>query len=446
MAAGGGGPGWHRLIRGTGLALALRLAGAALGLAFNLLLARNAGAEGAGLFFLAFSVSGLVALASRLGLDAIAMRQTAAAAAKAQWQEVAADGRAALVIAAGMAAVATLALWLLAPLLADRLFQKPALVPVLQGLALTIVPMSLTTILAELLRGLHSLLRSQALQALIVGAVALPLFALAGAQADAGSAVWAQVAGSSVACLLGAWWWHTEIQTRCSEPTNPAGTVRLSILDRSVPILRSAVPLFWFSLLNTLMGTMDILVLGKIGSAADVGVYGVAVRLAMFTSFILMAANSYAGPHYAAAYALGDIAAVRRLAIRSAQVTTAATAPLLLLFVAIPSQLMGLFGQGFKAGGAVLVVLAIGQFVNVATGSAGQVLIMTGHEKDMRNISFLAAAITIAGLFALAPVWGAFGGAIATASGVIAQKLMATGLLKKRLGLTIHAFAHTSHG
>jgi O-antigen/teichoic acid export membrane protein len=441
MATSLGGPGWRSLIQGAGLSLVLRLAGAGLGLAFNLLLARTAGAEGAGLFFLAFSVSGLVALAARLGLDAIAMRQTAAGAAKAEWGEVAADGRAALVIAAAMALLATLALWLVAPLLADRLFGKPALVPVLQGLALTIAPMSLTTILAELLRGLHSLLRSQALQALITATVALPLLAMAGAQADAEAAVWAQVAGSSVSCVLGAWWWRTEMRARCIEPSNSTGDLRFSILDRAVPILRSAMPLFWFAVLSALMGTMDVLVLGRLGSTADIGIYGVAVRLAMLTSFILMAANSYAGPHYAAANALGDMVVLRRLAVRSAQVTTAVAAPLLLLFVAVPSELMGLFGQGFKAGGTVLVVLALGQFVNVATGSAGQILIMTGHEKDMRNISFMAAAVTLAALFVFAPAWGAFGVAVATVMGVVTQKILAIRVVKKRLGLTIHAFA-----
>jgi O-antigen/teichoic acid export membrane protein len=201
------------------------------------------------------------------------------------------------------------------------------------------------------------------------------------------------------------------------------------------------MPLFWFAVLSALMGTMDVLVLGRLGSTADIGIYGVAVRLAMLTSFILMAANSYAGPHYAAANALGDMVVLRRLAVRSAQVTTAVAAPLLLLFVAVPSELMGLFGQGFKAGGTVLVVLALGQFVNVATGSAGQILIMTGHEKDMRNISFMAAAVTLAALFVFAPAWGAFGVAVATVMGVVTQKILAIRVVKKRLGLTIHAFA-----
>lgn len=437
----GGDPGWRGLIQGTGVALVLRIGGAGLGLAFNLLLARSAGAEGAGLFFLAFSVSGLLALASRLGLDAIVVRRTAAAAAKGEWLAVRADAHAALAITLIAAGVASVGLWLLAPLVSEAVFHKPELVPAMRGLVFAILPIALSVIFAELLRGLHSLVRSQALQALVAGAVALPLLGLFVGDFGIGAAVWAQVAGNSVACALGAWWWRDEIRAKGAAMNPDASAPAVASRARYLHLLGAARPLFYFSMLGALMGTLDILVLGKLGSATDVGIYAIAVRLAMLTSFILLASNSYAGPYFAAAYAKRDLDALHLLAIRSAQVTALAATPLLILFVALPSTLLGFFGREFIAGAPVLMVLAVGQFVNVVTGSAGQVLIMAGHERDMRNASFLAAAVTIAGLVALVPKWGALGAAMATAGGVVTQKLVATMLVHKRLGLTVHAFA-----
>ncbi len=446
MATSLGGPGWRSLIQGAGLSLVLRLAGAGLGLAFNLLLARTAGAEGTGLFFLAFSISGLVALAARLGLDAIAMRQTAAGAAKAEWGEVAADGRAALVIVAAMALLATLALWLVAPLLADRLFAKPALVPVLQGLALTIAPMSLTTILAELLRGLHSLLRSQALQALIAGAVALPFLALAGARVDAEVAVWAQVAGNCVACALGALWWRQEINARLAVKSESDSWTAVSAAARCMPLLRAGGPLFWFSMLNALMGTFDVLMLGAMGTVRDVGIYGTAVRFASLTSFLLLAANSFSGPHYAAAYAKGETAQLEILAVRSARLTTLAASPLLVLFLAFPSSCLELFGKDFSAGWAVLLILSFGRFINLVTGSAGQVLIMTGCERDVRNLSIICAIITVGTSYFFITSFGAIGAAASTAISGIFLNVAATLFVFKRLGIWVHAFSSIRRG
>lgn len=442
MPSGHESPGWRRLIQGTGLSLGLRLGGAGLGLGFNVLLARVAGAEGAGLFFLAMSVSGLLTLASRLGLDAIAVRQTAARATRGQWLEVAAGARVALGITLCAGVVAALGIWILAPTAAGVFFDKPALAPLLRGLAFAIVPGALSVVLAELLRGAHSLLRSQALQVLVASAVALLLLALAGTGADANAAVWAQVAGSVVACALGAWWWRRTICTKLRDAKGGPRAGEGGVIARAGDLLHSAMPLFWFSMLSALMGSMDILVLGRLGSASDVGVYGVAVRLAMLTSFILLAANSYAGPYYASFYAHGDMNGLRRLAIRSAQVTTACALPLLALFMVFPSYCLGLFGREFSFGGGVLTILAIGQFVNVATGSAGQVLIMTGHERDLRNTATLAAATVLIGLVLLVPRWGAEGAAVATAVGVLLHKFAATALVRKRLGITIHAFAH----
>ena len=44
------------------------------------------------------------------------------------------------------------------------------------------------------------------------------------------------------------------------------------------------------------------------------------------------------------------------------------------------------FGEGFVKGSLALIILAIGQFINAATGPVNSLLIMTGKQKLNRNI------------------------------------------------------------
>ena len=106
---------------------------------------------------------------------------------------------------------------------------------------------------------------------------------------------------------------------------------------------------------------------------------------------------------------------------------------------AVP-QIPSMIGPEFLAGSALLVVLALGQFVNVATGSVGYLLMMTGHEKLMRNSVAIAAALNLALNLTLVPVAGAMGAAIATAISLATLNLVATYYVWSHLGIVMIPF------
>ncbi len=80
-------------------------------------------------------------------------------------------------------------------------------------------------------------------------------------------------------------------------------------------------------------------------------------------------------------------------------------------------------------------MLAIGQFVNVATGSVGYLLMMSGNEKLMRNnVAFVAVmSVVLNALFV--PIYGPFGAVIATAVCLASQNLIAAYMVRSRLGI-----------
>jgi O-antigen/teichoic acid export membrane protein len=100
---------------------------------------------------------------------------------------------------------------------------------------------------------------------------------------------------------------------------------------------------------------------------------------------------------------------------------------------------MSFFGAGFTGGSSMLLVLALGQYVNVLTGSVSYLLIMSGHEKDTRNTQFMIGVFSIILNLVLVKYYGAFGAAVAIAVSVAAQNLIYVGMAKRRLGFNTMA-------
>jgi O-antigen/teichoic acid export membrane protein len=95
---------------------------------------------------------------------------------------------------------------------------------------------------------------------------------------------------------------------------------------------------------------------------------------------------------------------------------------------------MQLFGKEFTAAAPLLVALSLGQLVNVATGSVGFLLLMSGHEKTMKYITIVSGVISITLLVTLSQWYGVLGAAWAMAIGLAIQNLAALYFVKRHLG------------
>ena len=100
----------------------------------------------------------------------------------------------------------------------------------------------------------------------------------------------------------------------------------------------------------------------------------------------------------------------------------------------MPGFWLGLFGEHFDAGKHALVVLTIGQTVNVACGSVGLLLAMTGHERTMRNILLTTSILTVALGIILAREFGITGVAYSTAIGMCIWNIWMLFEVRAKLG------------
>ena len=423
--------GGQGLARGATISLAIRLAGAALGFAFNVLIARLYGAEGTGLYFLALTVASIASLFGRFGLENAVLRFISTAASESDWARVRAISRRAIWLALASSTLVSILLFLLAGTLAQVVFSKPELADLLRHLSLSIFPMALIILYGAMLKALQRVRDSQIIEAVVVPFILLILVASYGYRFGVPGAIASFIFATMVSAALGAWLWHRAC------PTAPAGGLRGPPLN----LLSTSAAFVWIQVMNAISDWADILILGAFRPAEEVGIYGVAKRLVLTVSFVLIAVNNIAAPKFAALHHQGNHTALTRTAVHSARLTLLVAGPVLLALLVFASYFMGIFGSGFEAGATVLVVLALGQLVNVASGSVGQLLVMTGHEKVLRNIFWVTTGLNVGLNFLLIPQFGMLGSAIASAFTVAATNVIAVWYVKRKLNLGIHAFA-----
>jgi O-antigen/teichoic acid export membrane protein len=88
----------------------------------------------------------------------------------------------------------------------------------------------------------------------------------------------------------------------------------------------------------------------------------------------------------------------------------------------------------------VLTVILAGQFINVATGSVGVLLMMTGHERQLKQLTLASSFILIVLCFLLIPHLGGVGAALAVTVSTTVLNLSALYVAQLRLGIRVCPF------
>ena len=415
------------VVRGAGIAFVLKTATSGLGFFFNLIIARMLGAERAGIYFLALTTITFAAVIGRGGLDGVVLRFTAADASKGDWGSIKRIYRRSMLACISLSALSAVLLATLAETLAVHLFSKPELTAPLRWMSIAVVPLALATLHGEMLRGIRKIAAS-----LVVIGVGIPTIAIVGlilTGRDFGvlGVVWSYTAAAAVVAMLGFFLWR-----RFAVIPDVS-----SIGHNNRPIASTAVPLFFVSLTQLVLSWFSTFILGVYADNADVGIYHVAMRTAYITSFILVSVNMVAAPIFSVLHSQGRIAELEVMAKKSVVLILFFAGPFLLILLVFPGWVMSWFGERFRDGGALLSIIAIGQFINAATGSVGYLLMMSGKERVLRNITAIVALIAIILNLILVPILGTTGAAIATSCCMSLQNIICLFYVKRTLGIWV---------
>ncbi|NOJ19279.1 oligosaccharide flippase family protein [Vibrio jasicida] len=188
------------------------------------------------------------------------------------------------------------------------------------------------------------------------------------------------------------------------------------------------------SIFTNLVQWGSLVIAGFFISTSDLGLLAAAQRTSLLIGFVLVTINFVVAPMFASLYKEGKMDRLRNLSRLACRANIGAAILPVIICVLFPEFIMQLFGKEFIAAAPLLLALSLGQLINVATGSVGFLLLMSGHEKTMKYITIVSGVISIALLILLSNGYGVLGAAWAMAIGLAIQNLAALYFVKRHLG------------
>ena len=398
-----------------------------VGLLLSVALGRLLGPKGFGIINLANRIVNILIIFGLLGVRQVLIREIAIAHENGDYKTIGNMMNSSYLLNGGFTLISSVFLILLAPWISINLFHQPALTFPLIVFFLALTPQIFSRIYSSALVGYRKIWQSnlveQALSIIITSTILLVIW-LSGYEINVNLvAVLYAIGRISVALTVGLYWHH--------------------LFGRGGPwesqpkklFLRSK-PLFLSTLSAIVIANIDVVFLGFFTTAKDIGLYSAALNLALLTSFFLQIVSTAVGPKIAALYGRGNIEETQKMVRRITWSLILISVIPLFFFLGFGKILLNLWGDKFISAYGILIVLSIGQFVNVATGVAGQVLIMTGNERVNTNIMifFVIVDVLLSGL--LIYKFGVIGAAIANACIVIGLNVTKVILARAKTGIS----------
>ena len=199
-------------------------------------------------------------------------------------------------------------------------------------------------------------------------------------------------------------------------------------------LVYASLPLLLTMLINYFLAFGDIWILGTTGSNEDVAYYAASARLVMLTALPLMVLNGFVSPMIAAAYAKKKLKTIEESVRGMATVGFFAALVCALVLGVAGKQMLGLiFGDFYRQGLGVLLILALGQLGNAWAGSCAIALAMSGHVRLLFGNTLIFGIVMMVGGLWLSGLFGPEGLALWVALTNILRNLTMAWFVKRNL-------------
>jgi O-antigen/teichoic acid export membrane protein len=396
---------------GAGLGIAaLRAANALLGFAVLLVLGRTLGPEGLGIYSYCVSLMALALVPIGRGYATLLLRESAAALHHQAWGRTRGLAHRAGQVSLGLAAVAACAGLAIAGIWPGTVAAFGS-IAALVALAAIFLFDQLSSLRMALLRGIARPILGQVPDMLVKPVVLLAILGLAlwlgpGAFGPTFALIALAIA-SAVTFVVGG---------SVLILTAPAGLRRERAVFEDRVWLKSAVIFASSAAVMTANSQADLLLLGALTGAADVGIYRVAVQVALMGGLVYTSLNMLAGQRFAQLRAAKDTKAIQATAVLLARLAVLCAVPLpLVLSVGGNWLITQVFGADFSPALVPMIILSLAQVMNAAVGMASSLLMMSGLEVRVMRWGAIALATNVSLCLILIPLFGINGAATANA-------------------------------
>jgi O-antigen/teichoic acid export membrane protein len=212
--------------------------------------------------------------------------------------------------------------------------------------------------------------------------------------------------------------------------------VSIAVLWRRVPLtgdvapvapwalIRFALPAWGSRLAEQSRGQIMPVLLGSIAAVIATAVYAAANRIAGALASVVNSLNQVYTSIGSDLYLQGKREEFASLYRSTTRWTFTLGAPLLVLMLAFPRELLSVFGPGFTEGAPALRVLALGMVFQFGTGPVTVTLIVTGRSGTALIDYLVVIALEIGLAFVLIPEHGVMGAAVAKAVGTASNNVV----------------------
>lgn len=409
-----------RLAKGAGISLVGVGLGRGLDFVKQIAMARLLGPEAFGLYAIGWNFLRIIGILIPLGLHNGVVHF-----ATAHWRTEDGVFKSIVVRSVGISFaigwVATAILFFLAPWITTSLFKEPEYLPLFRLFLFMLPFMSALRVAANASRISQRMQYSVASEEIAQATVNLVLFfAFYAIGWELFGAILSTVLSFAAGLALAVYYLY-----RLFGPAMRSTAIS-SVSNRQ--LLSYSVPTALSGMFGVIISRVDRLFLGYYWPAADVGVYQAAAQLSVIMAIVLNAFNMILTPMIAEQYHRDNKEQLEELFRVNTKWGIYCVVPLVLVIMFAAEDIMTvLFGEAYIGGATALQILTVGQFINIATGATGIMLIMTGHQQQWFRLSMAIVVINLILNLTLIPRWGIEGAAVATATTV--GGLFAIGLL-----------------
>lgn len=407
--------------------LLVKVFGMAAAFITSVILGRTLGAEGLGIISLSNQIIGIVLIFSMFGTYNVILKQTAIGFEKGDNSQIADAMNTATVINLPLSVLFTILMVALTPWLALNVFKDAQLITPFYIAAAFIIPQTLIQIHSAGINGLRKIWQSnllhQSLSAILVilGLLILMLFEYSFSVIKV---ILIYAISRIIVLIVVRGYWKSIFSYK--------GERKLFVRR----MFSSSMPLLIVSSSVMLSSNADSIMLGWLSNVEEVGLYSVAVRLALLTSLFHALTTSVLSSKVAGLYNEKKVQEIQLMISRVTKMLFIIGLLSCLLFIVFGRSILTIWGTEFQLAYWPLVVLSITQLVKLGTGATDVILIMTGNERRIGFITFSFALLNIGLNYMLIPEYGAIGAAFATGSAIVLESLTKVFVVKIRTGIS----------
>ena len=407
----------RELGRGGRTAILFGLLGQGIRLVMQVMLGRVLGAQIYGLYTLGRSALDILSRFSMIGLHNGVVHFLAIFQGEGNHAQVRGTILMSLALVAITSSTAGVGLWWASDWVAHAIFDKPDLAPALRGFSASLPAYSLLLLLTACARGLRHIGYYSGMTHMVhpLGVMLFIAVSFAiGMKLD--GVLWGFGLSTVLSCLL------MFLGLRRIFPSLLA--LREGFQFSSARILIFSSQVLFKDLSSRVLTHLDRLMLGILGLASDVGIYGMSAFIGHRIDFFQRMFNSIFAPMISALYYQGKRSDMIRIFQTVSKWTLMLTLPVFFTFIFLGHAILEIFGKDFQAGWITLTVLSVGNLINIGVGPVGHMLIMTGRPGLELINGWLAGLVNIVLNLWLIPRYGALGAAWATAMTVALLNLL----------------------